>query len=335
MAIGTLNDFDIYQAQFQTGIFEAVAQNVNAFNAASNNCIVLETEAHEGNFLQVSQYMLGSGLRVRTLSSVADVSDTPLTRDEEVAPKVSWADGPYASTMDAFAKIGRDPGELSYVLGQQTGNKLSQMMLNSVCASLKGLLFASDSAFGDSCQYDASGLSANDGVTYINLVRAIAKLGDRGQQVMCWLMDGASFYKLTENSVGIVTDLIAGATVARGMPPSLGKPIIATDSSYLRVDASSVANDKSLVYGLVPGAVRVTVSENARLVVDTVTGKANLAVRYQSEGAFTVRVRGAKWSTAAVNPSDATLATKTNWTQMASSAKDGPGVLLIAQGAFN
>lgn len=334
MATGTINNFTVYQAQFQTGLFERVAQNTAAFNAASAGCIVLETKLHPGNFLQQANFLLGAGLRVRTLSSVADISDVPLTQGEEVAPKVSWADGPYGDTADAFAKISQDPAELYYILGQQAGEKLAQMMLNSACAALKGLLFASDAAFG-ACQYDSSGLSANDTVNYKNLIRAIAKLGDRGQQVSCWLMDGASLYKLTEASVDTATDLVAGATISRGTAATLGRPVIATDSSYLRVDASSVANDKSLIYGLVPGAVRVIVSEETRVVMDDITGKVNLIKRYQSEGAYTVYVRGAKWSTSAVNPSDATLATKTNWTKNASSLKDGPGTLLICQGSWN
>lgn len=334
MATGTINNFTIYQAQFQTGVIERVAQNVAAFNAASNNCITLETQLHPGNFLQSANYVLGSGMRVRTLSSVADISDVPLTQGEEVAPKISWADGPYADTADAFAKISADPNLLYYVLGQQAGEKLSQMMLNSACAALKGVLFAPDAAFGAN-QYDSSGLSANDTVSYVNLIRSLAKLGDRGASVACWLMDGASLFKLTENSTTIATDLVAGATISRGGPPTLGRPVIATDSSYLRVDASSVANDKSLVYGLLPGAIRVIVSEDMRVILDDVTGKVNLIKRYQAEGAYTVYVRGAKWSTGAVNPSDATLATKTNWTKNATSVKDGPGCVLIAQGSFN
>lgn len=334
MATGTVNNVTLYQAQFQTGVFERVAQNVNAFNASSNGCIVLETQLHSGNFLQQANFLLGSGMRVRTLSSVADISDVPLTQGEEVAPKISWADGPYGDTSDAFAKISRDPMELYYIIGQQAGDKLAQMMLNSACAALKGLLFATDAAFGAD-QYDSSGLSANDTISYINLIRSLAKLGDRGAQVGCWLMDGASLFKLTENSTTIATDLVAGATIARGSPPTLGRPVIATDSSYLRVDASSVANDKSLAYGLLPGAVRVIVSEDMRVIMDDITGKVNLVKRYQSEGAYTVYVRGSKWSTAAANPSDATLATKTNWTKNASSLKDGPGCLLIAQGSWN
>lgn len=334
MATGTVNNFTLYQAQFQTGAIERVAQNVAAFNASSNGCILLETQLHVGNFLQQANFLLGSGMRVRTLSSVADVSDVPLTQGEEVAPKISWADGPYADTADAFAKIARDPAELYYILGQQAGDKLSQMMLNSACAALKGILFASDAAFGAN-QYDSSGLSANDTISYVNLIRSIAKLGDRGSQVACWLMDGASLFKLTENSTTIATDLVAGATIMRGSPPTLGRPAIATDSSYLRVDASSTSSDKSLIYGLLPGAVRVIVSETMRVVMDDITGKTNLIKRYQAEGAYTVYVRGSKWSTSAVNPSDATLATKTNWTKNATSVKDGPGCLLIAQGSWN
>lgn len=334
MGIGTLNDSKVYQAQFQTGLFETVSQAVNAFNGASANTIQLGTEYHRGNFLQEAFFTIADTLAVRTLSSTADVSDTKLSQDEFVSPKINWREGPVAGTYDQFKKIGDTPETLAYVLGQQAGAKMAQKMLSSALAALKGLFFATDAAFG-AAQYDASGITApDDNINYINLIRTQAKLGDAGNRIAAWVMDSASFYKLAEKAAGITIDTVAGVLIAQGNLVTMGKPVIITDSSYLKVDANSIANDKSIIYGLVPSAVRITVSEDTEYEFVTITGKQNLIRRYQAEGAYTLSAKGAKWSTSTVNPTDAALATKTNWTKACTSIKDGPGVALISQGNF-
>ena len=336
MAIGTLNDVILYQAQFQTGLYETVSQAVNAFNAASAGTIILETAFHRGHFLQEAFFLLGDTLTTRVLSSVADVSDSKLSEGELVSPKVNWRDGPVAGTYDQFKKIGDTPERLAFVLGQQAGAKLAQKMISSVTATLKGLFYTTDSAFG-ACQYDSHGVGTagvDNVITYKNLVRAQSIYGDAGNRIAAWLMDGASYFKLAEGALGITLDTVAGIQIAAGSVHTMGKPVIITDSPYLRVEANSLSNDRSLVYGLVPSALRVAISEDMNVEIQTITGKANLITRYQSEGAYTVSVKGAKWSTATVNPTDAALATKTNWTKAATSIKDGPGVLLLAQGNF-
>lgn len=336
MSGGTAVDFKIYDEQFQGGFWEGVQQSINAFNAAANGTIVLRNMAHEGYLNKTAFDQLADAMRIRTLSSVADVSDTKMTQGELSGVKVNWANGPISMTADAFKKASRDPAEFSFILGQQLGELVPQLQLNAACASLFGSIVVSSAAF-TAAKFDQSSLSGDAGLpTYTGLVSGMAKLGDRMNAVAAWLMDGVTYAKLMGNALSsYVIDSVAGALIANGSVQTLGRPVIITDSSYLRTDASSVANDKSYIYGLVPNAVVVDVSEPPTSVVMPVLGKNNIMYRFQAEGAFNVNIRGAGFSTGVGhNPSLSDLAAD-NWVMAASSVKGGPGVAIVTKGTYN
>lgn len=331
MAGGIGTDFKIYNDFVQAGKYETVAQAFDKFNANSGGCIILRAAQQKGNYHEEAFYKLAGSVTRRDLTSVADVSDTKLEQGAHASPKISWKYGPFAMTQDAFRKIARDDREFSFVLGQQMGGQLAATMLNSAAAALKGIFYASDAA-GAAARHDASGDSTGT-ATYDKFFKAAAKLGDRGMMIASWLMDGASFYKIGASATSL--ESVAGVWMTTGEGPILGKKLVITDSPYLRVDANSVANDFSILYGLVPGAVILTESEELVTHGSVVDNKENLMVRWRAEGAFNLEVKGFTWSVADLNPSDATLATKTKWTRAVSSIKDGPGVCLITDGNYN
>jgi hypothetical protein len=336
MAGGTAVDFKIYDEQFQGGFWEGVQQSIDAFNGASNGAIVLRNMLHDGYFNKTAFDQLADAMRIRTLSSVADVSDTKMSQGELIGVKVNWANGPIAMTIDAFKKASRDPQQFSFVLGQQLGELVPQMQLNAACASLFGALTVTNAAY-TAAKYNQSGLSGNAAYpTYQGLVNGMAKLGDRMNSVVAWLMDGTTYAKLMGDALAnYVVDTVAGAVIAGGSIQTLGKPVIITDSSYLKTDAASLANDKSYIYGLVPNAVVVDVSEPPTSLVMPVLGKANIMYRFQAEGSFTVNIRGAAFATGVGhNPALSDLAAD-NWVQVASSVKGGPGVVIVTAGTFN
>lgn len=336
MAGGTIADFKIYDAEFQGGFWEGVQQQIDVFNAASNGAIVLENFDHQGNYVKEAFDQLVDQMRIRTLSSVADVSDVKISQGEDVGVKVNWALGPVAMTRDAYMKSGRDPQEFSFTLGQQLGQLEPQFQLNAGIAALYGAVVVSGAA-ATAAVYDQSGLSGAAGLpTYQGLVKATAKLGDKLNSIAAWLMDGSTYAALMGDALtNYVVDSVAGAAIASGNVATLGKPTIITDSSYLKIDAASIGSDRSLIYGLVPGAVRVRISEAPIALTAPVLGKQNIMYRFQSEGAFTVNVRGCAWSTAAgKNPALSTLAAD-NWTLIASSIKGGPGCVAKTLATFN
>jgi hypothetical protein len=114
-------------------------------------------------------------------------------------------------------------------------------------------------------------------------------------------------------------------------PPTFNRPFLATDAASLWIDATT---DTYQVLGLVPGAIRLTAdTQLSQVIVQEVTGGENLKLRIQGERDWLVAVKGYTYDYAngGANPSDAALATATNWDLVASSHKLGAGILINVQ----
>lgn len=326
MAAGTYVNMKVYQEQFQGGMFEVVEQALAVFNANSRGAIQIDPMSRDtGNFLQEAMTLFADGFGRRVLSSVSDVSDTKVSQDEIIGPKISWRDGPYANTEDAFRKIGDTPEMMSFVLGQQAGGKLMQAMVNSCAAALRGVFAATGVA--TTLVHDGSA----GGLTFSTINKGLGKFGDAAQNIVALLMHSANLTQLVDDGLSnYVIESVAGNLVIVGnVPQIMGRSIIVTDApQFYSAGTSASTDDFYNVYGLVPGAIRIKESEEQGFLLDLISGKQNLMRRYQSEGAYTLRAKGMKFSTADLNPTDATLATGAKWSKVATSVKSLPGVCM-------
>lgn len=326
MSIGTLSDMKVYQEQFQSGMFEVVEQALAVFDANSNGSIVIDPATRDsGNFLQQAQTLFADGFRRRVVDSVSAVSDVKVTQDETIGPKISWGDGPYANTEDSFKKIGETPEMMAFVLGQQAGGKLVQAMINSVAAALRGCFAATGVA--TTLVYDGSA----GGLTFSTINKGLAKFGDASQRVRALLMHSANFHQLVDDGLAnYKIDNVAGSlTIVGNVPQVMGRSIIVTDAPQFYSAGTSASNDQVYqVYGLVAGAAHVKESEEQGFLLERKGGLQNIYMRYQSEGAYTLSLKGMKFSVADTNPTDATLATGAKWTKVATSIKSLPGVCI-------
>ncbi|MEK9810135.1 MAG: major capsid protein, partial [Candidatus Nanopelagicales bacterium] len=118
MSIGKASDFQIYNEQFIGGFVETIQQNVDGFNAATAGGITLQTAGHIGDYYKETFFdVISSLVTRRDTTSIAAVTDLAPTTDEFVGVKRTYKIGPVANTLDAWRKIGKDQGELSFVLG--------------------------------------------------------------------------------------------------------------------------------------------------------------------------------------------------------------------------
>jgi hypothetical protein len=327
MAIGKASDFQIYQEQFFGGVVEALEQNSNAFNAASMNSIRLMPRIMRGYYEQESfMKEITSLIGRRDTTSVAAVSDTAMTQGEYVGVKLNRRIGPVANTLDSFRKISRDPGEMSFLLGQQTGQAIALDYLNSGLNALEAALSGQTAL-----NYNAiSGAASGERTTldHINLVRAMAKMGDASNRIVAWVMHSKPFFDLMQNTISDKIFNVANVTVYQGTVASFNRPVIVTDSSSLLTATSSDTDYH--VLGLVEDALLIEESEEREIVSEVVTGLANLVMRIQGEYAFNVRIKGMAWDiqNGGANPTDGALGTSTNWDKIATDNRNLPGVRL-------
>ncbi len=325
MAIGTASDFQIYNEEFHGGFVETIYQEVEAFNAASQGAIALTTDNHIGDYYRETFFdLIASLVARRDTTSVAAVTDLAPTTDEFIGVKRNWRVG-VANTLDAWRKIGKDNSELSFVVGTQMAVALRQAMLEAALMSLEAKL---DSV----AALEEDDTAAT--ITSRGLIDALANFGDRANDIVCWVMHSKVYYDLVAVNLVDAVYRANGVRIVEGQPVTFGRPVLITDSaSLVETNGVSTGVDKYSTLGLTRGAAMCKISEPPTVVTDLVTGLANIVYRFQAEGAYTVSLRGCEWDIAngGANPTDATLATATNWDTQVADNKGLPGVILTTR----
>jgi len=323
MAIGKASDFVIYHEQFFGGYSEALEQQSDIFNEASRGCIALRTNRLKGDYEQESFIKnISSLITRRDTTSTSAATDLAMTQGEFVGVKVMRKIGPIAQTRDAFRKIGRDPGEMSFLIGQQIGKAVSVEMANSAIRATAAAVKAFHS--GGMLYDGTAGTPSHTG-----LVSTLAKMGDQAQRVECWVMHSKSYFDLVKQAIADKVFEVAGVTIYSGNVATLGRPAIVIDSAPL---IETGTPDQYLIMGLVNEACVLQESEERDVVTDVITGLENIVQRIQGEFAYTITIKGCKYDIAngAANPDDTALALGTNWDMIAAVAnagKGGPGVV--------
>lgn len=326
-AITTKSDLKIYEAEFQAGVWEGITQAINKFNLASVNTIRLVTQLMRGEYEKNAFFKLTSGLIAhRDTTSTSAVDSKKVTQDEHIAVKINRRVGPVQWTLDSIRKAGLTDQEFSFVLGQQVGEQKAQDMLNT------GLLGLETALSGESgILYDATGETTKT-LTTQYLVNGLAKMGDQAGRVVAWVMHSKPFFDLVGEQISANITGVANFAVANAMPVTLNRPVIITDAPAL-TDANGSATDTYNILGLTEDAVVIKETEQGPAVSDIKTGYDNLLVEFQSEHAFNLGVKGFKYDVpnGAANPTDATIATATNWDKIVTSDKDLAGVRILTQ----
>lgn len=327
MAIGKGSDFKIYQEEFFGGMSEVLEQNANGFNAASAGALRLVPRRLKGEYEKESFIKSISGLvSRRDVTSVSSATDLGMTQGEIVGVKINRKIGPVANTLDSFRKIARDPQEFSFLLGQQWGQAVAVDYINTAISAVEAALSGVAAL-----NYDATGETIKT-LTHSHLVNGMAKMGDAANRITCWVMHSKNYFDLVNQSIADKVFEVAGATIYSGSVPTLGKPVLVTDSAALW-DLNGSATDTYNVLGLVDGAVEIAESEDREIVSDLVTGLENLVLRIQGEYAFNLRVNGFAWdvTNGGANPTDTAIGTSTNWDQAYTDVKALAGVRVKVQ----
>jgi len=319
MAAGTKSDFKIYHEEYYGGMYEALAQNVNGFNAASNGGLKLVQKELLGDYEKESfNDQIADLITRRDTTSVASVTDKKMTQDEMVSVKLNRKIGPVMQTNDAWRKIGKDEKEMSFVLGKMVATQKAHDFLESAVRAGEAAL-SGQSAIN----YDAG---SND-LTVTHLANGLEKLGDMSNRIICWVMHSYSYYSLMKTAISAKIYEEAGRVVYGAQPGTLNRPVLVTDCDALRIGADSTYTTYH-VLGLVAGGIVATESENEDIGLYKVSGLENLGHRLQGEYAFNVGVKGFTWdvTNGSVNPTDNNLGLASNWDKVFTDIKNCAGV---------
>lgn len=329
MANYLASNFKIYQEYLKTRAAETLQQQANGFNAAVSGAIVMRTVEKPGDYEYESFFKDISGLiSRRDNTSTSGASKLSMAQDEFIRVKLSRKIGPVDMARDAFRKwVGRySETEFSGILGGQIAVGQQIDMLNStLLATRAALVNVSSGAMMHT-------ISSNGTATTTGLVDTLAKMGDRADRVVCWIMHSKVYYDLVKQQIGANIDGVSNFNVQTGTPITLNRPVLVTDSASLKITAGSPAVTDYYTLGLTAGGALCEVTETDDIVVDDVTGNEVLMVRLQGEFAYNIGVKGFQWdvnnASPASNPDATALGTGTNWDKVVTDNKQVAGVVL-------
>jgi hypothetical protein len=321
-----LTDLKVFDTLIQGATIEALTQMVNAFNAASNGAIVLSTEGFDGAYIRESFFssLHSAQRRVDLNATHTTASPTSLTQDEEVGVKVVGGFGPIEFNPIDLDFIGKSEDEAIAAISNNLAEAILKDKLNSA-------IRAAVAAIGNQADatYDAYALGSSpvEKVTYANINNAHAKFGDMSSNIVCNVMNGATYHKLIGDNLSNSNRLFTASGVT--IVDILGKATVVTDADALTVDSPAKYN----VLGLTRGGALVY-SQPSSLVVNTERSNGDTVIKtsMQADYNFGLRLKGYKWDIAngGQTPSDAEVATGSNWDLAATSIKSTAGVLLVA-----
>lgn len=317
-----LSDMQVFNTYFMPATIETLAQMVDKFNAASAGSIVLTTEGFDGDFVQESFFrsIHSAQRRVDRYAALASATPTDLTQDVNVGVKVAGGFGPIRYEPAQMTWLRKPTAEGIEVASRNFAEAMLRDQLNTAIAALVAAISNQTSA-----TYDITA-GTNAVLTYRALNSAHAKFGDRSSDIVANVMTGAMYHKLIDQNLANAQQLFLapGVTVV----DILGKRAVITDAPALAT-AGSPGVDR--VLGLTAGAAVVHDAGDIISNIDTSNGNTRIVTTMQVDYSFGLRLKGYKWDTAngGKSPTDAEIATGTNWDLNATDIKQTAGVIAI------
>ncbi|MGY6271013.1 major capsid protein [Achromobacter denitrificans] len=321
----SLSQMQVFNKYMMPAIIETLGQQIQKFNSASGGSIMLSTGGWEGDFLQESFYAAIHSARRRVDRYAANGAATPtdLTQLKHSSVKIAGGFGPIRFEPGQMTWLNKPTAEGIEVASRNFAEALLQDQLNTAIAALVASISNQAAATND--------VSATLGLTYSALNDAHAKFGDSSSLIVTNVMTGQVYHKLIGQNLANAQQLFQYGAVT--VVDILGKTVVVTDAPALY--ATGTPNLQK-VLGLVSGAATVTDAGDVITNIDTVNGKERIETTMQVDYTFGLGLKGYTWDEAngGKSPTDAELATGTNWDKVATDIKHTAGVIAIGDASI-
>jgi len=320
-----LSDMKVFNEYLKNTTVETIAQMVEKFNAASNGAIRLTPQGIDGDFLQES---LWAGLhsaqrRVDRYAANGAQSATALAQVQANSVKVAGGFGPILWEPSQMSWIQKNPAEALEVISRNLSEAIMADQLNTAIAALVAAISNVAGATND--------VSGTAGVSYGAINGAHAKFGDASGLLVAQVMTGEVFHKLVGQNLANAQQLFNSQSV--NIVDILGRPVIVTDAPALYSEAvvTPAAPAKQRVLSLADSAAIVHDGSDVITSVQTSHGKERIETTFQSDYSFGLGLKGYAWDIAngGKSPTNAELATGSNWDLFVNSVKSSAGVITI------
>jgi hypothetical protein len=322
----SLSQMQVFNQYFIGPTIETLGQMIDKFNAASSGSIQLTTTGFDGDFLQESFFAAihSAQRRVDRYAAQGNITPTDLTQLRHDGVKVAGGFGP----------IRYEPSQMTW-LQQPTARGIEVASRNFAEALLRDQLNTAIAALVAAIENGAANTTVLEGsagaLSYSTLNDAHAKFGDRSADIVANVMNGRCYHRLIGQNLTNATRLFEaqGVTVV----DILGKAVVVTDAPALAraavVDPATPA--RNLALGLVSGAAIVYDAGDVISNIETKNGQTRIETTMQVDYSFGLSLKGYSWDivNGGKSPTDAELATGSNWDKVATDWKHTAGVLAI------
>ena len=319
----SLSQMQVFNQYIMPATIETLAQMVEKFNANSNGAIRLTTEGFDGDFYQESFFAAvhSAQRRVDRYAAQGTPSATDLTQNTTNAVKVAGGFGPIRFEPSQLTWLQKPTAEGIEVASRNFAEALLADQLNTAVACL----VAAIANQGADTTVD---VSATGEATYGTMNSAHALFGDASSSIVANVMNGAQFHKLIGQNLTNGAQLFVAGNVQ--VVDILGRPVIVTDAPALFATGTPNVNK---ILGLADGAAIVFDGGDVYSNIDTTNGKTRIETTMQVDYSFGVKLKGYSWDivNGGKSPTDAELATGTNWDKVVTSIKNTAGVLAIGE----
>lgn len=316
-----LSDLAVFSKYTYSAMTEVIAQQIELFNTASRNTMVLSAQAHQGDYSDTAFWGKVSGLvRRRNAYGSGAVSEKTMQHLTDTMVKVAGGTHPVRLDPGQFRWIQLNPEEAGAALGQQLARDMLADMLNTGLMGGYAALSQVSAVIHDGTAGTMTASLLNTG---------LGKFGDRRSDVAAWFMHSKPVTDFYGNAINNAERLFNYGTVNVVTDP-FGNLFIVTDSPAL---LTSGTPDTYHSLGLVGGAITVDQNNDFDDNYETKNGGENIIRTYQAEWSYNLGVKGLAWdkTNGGKSPTDAALATATNWDRYATSDKDLAGVIVDTQ----
>lgn len=320
----SLSQMQVFNEYIMPATIETLGQMVDKFNGASNGAIRLTTEGFTGDFLQESFFAAihSAQRRVDRYAAQASAAATDLTQLKHSTVKVAGGFGPIRYEPSQMTWLEKPTTEGIEVASRNFAEALMKDQLNTAIAALVAAISNQAAATND--------VSATAGINYGSMNGAHAKFGDRSGDLVAQIMTGAVYHKLIGANLTNTPQLFQAQGVR--VVDILGKAVIVTDAPGLYLAGTP---NKDFVLSLAPDAA--IVSDGADLIsnIETKNGQTRIETTMQVDYTFGLGLKGYTWdeTNGGKSPTDAELATGSNWDKVATDIKHTAGVITIGDQA--
>lgn len=321
----SLSNMQVYNEEIVGTTIELLGQKTNVFNEASGGTIMLSTAQWRGDFSKESFFnqIASARRRVDRNAAIADQAATALTQGQHVGVKVAGGFGPVLFEPSQLTWLNEDPAAAIRAIAEGFSDALLQDQLNTAVAAARAAVGGQAALVND-----VSALTAGAGALTLNVLNSShAKFGDMSQMLRADIMTGTAYHKLIDKAITNENHLFVSGNVQ--VVDILGKRCVVSDIPALYVAGTP---NKSYVLSVVANGIVVDNTSDIIANMDTTNGKTRIETTWQADYTFGIKLKGYSWDTAngGSSPTDAELATASNWDKAVAENKHTLGTLAIA-----